>query len=553
VSAEVWYRKWRPKSFSEVAGQEHVTRTLANAVAQGRVSHAYLLCGPRGTGKTTTARLLAKAVNCARPTQGEPCNACESCRAVNDGRALDLIEMDAASNRGIDDIRSLRDKVGYHPTTGRYRVYLIDEVHELTAQAFDALLKTLEEPPAHVIFVLATTDAHRVPATIVSRCQRFDLARARTTDVAARLRFIAEQERVHAEDGVYEVVARAATGSFRDAVNLLEQLVASYGASLTEAQAREGLGMIADGRAADLARYAAEGNFAAGLDVIAAVHDDGIEMRQFNRAVIAELRALLLVKANADAGLEGYSAESLAALHRIADGLDSRRILRALKAFSAADFRGEALPTLPLELALAECTLLAETEPSPERAPVMMPTGAVPARIGPPPPQPAEPAVVSPVAEERVVSTAAARAPEQSVAEPAGAPENGAVPDTVGRVAGPITLDSARAAFRELYNVCKQADVKTGGFLNSGCDIVAVDGSSITFGFRHEWLTEKFLPGTLSHRVLSGAVERVLGKRLEVRCTHVPNVEERLRANPPRASHLVDEARKLGLRPIERS
>ncbi|MER3419276.1 MAG: DNA polymerase III subunit gamma/tau, partial [Chloroflexota bacterium] len=147
MGTEVWYRKWRPRTFAEICGQEHVTRTLRNAVVQGRVAHAYLLCGPRGTGKTSTARVLAKAVNCAAPQAGEPCNACDSCRAINEGRALDLVEMDAASNRGIDDIRTLRDRVGYHPSTGPYRVYLIDEVHELTPQAFDALLKTLEEPP----------------------------------------------------------------------------------------------------------------------------------------------------------------------------------------------------------------------------------------------------------------------------------------------------------------------------------------------------------------------------------------------------------------------
>src|SRR3712207_5833551 len=190
----VWYRKWRPQTFAEITGQEHVTRTLRNAVAAKRIAHAYLLCGPRGTGKTTTARVLAKAVNCSNPSDGEPCDRCESCVAVREGRALDLVEMDAASNRGIDDIRDLRDRVGYAASGGRYKVYLIDEVHELTQQAFDALLKTLEEPPAHVIFVLATTDAHRVPATIVSRCQRFDLTRARLADVTTRLRQIAAAE-----------------------------------------------------------------------------------------------------------------------------------------------------------------------------------------------------------------------------------------------------------------------------------------------------------------------------------------------------------------------
>jgi DNA polymerase-3 subunit gamma/tau len=545
MNSEVWYRKWRPRAFAEVTGQEHVTRTLVNAVAQGRVAHAYLLCGPRGTGKTTTARLLAKAVNCERSVQGEPCNRCEPCIAVNEGRALDLVEMDAASNRGIDDIRSLRDKVGYHPSSGRYRVYLIDEVHELTAQAFDALLKTLEEPPAHIIFVLATTDAHRVPATIISRCQRFDLTRAKAADITARLSHIAEQENLRVEPAAFEVVARAATGSFRDAVNLLEQLVASHGTVLTEAQARASLGLIADERARALAVRAAEGDLTRGLELIAAVHDDGVDLRQFNREVVAQLRALLLIKSNADAGLDGFSAESLADLRRLADGLEMRRVLRALKVFSAAEFKGEALPSLPLELALAEATVAHEPEHPTERAAAGSQSRSTAQRPAPAPATGVNAAVPAPPQED----SPAAPAATQPGSEPE--PGNG-VPAVAAVFVGEPTLEDARRAFRELYNASKSVDVRTGGLLASGCDVLAVDEQSITLGFRHAWMAEKLLPGTQSHRVLSSAVEQVLGRRLEVRCTHVPNVDDRLRASPPRESHLVDEARKLGLRPVER-
>src|SRR5579859_6073824 len=207
MAAEVWYRKWRPQTFADVSGQDHVTRTLARAVELGRVSHAYLFCGPRGTGKTSTARILAKAVNCASPEAGQPCTRCESCQAVAAGRALDLVEMDAASNRGIDEIRELRERVGYSTTGSRYKIYLIDEVHELTQFAFDALLKTLEEPPPHVVFVLATTEAHRVPETILSRCQRFDFVRVRLADVITRLRQIGDAESVEAEDEALEFIA----------------------------------------------------------------------------------------------------------------------------------------------------------------------------------------------------------------------------------------------------------------------------------------------------------------------------------------------------------
>src|SRR6266567_7396917 len=230
MSTEVWYRKWRPQCFGDVAGQEHITRTLANAVASGRLAHAYLFCGPRGTGKTSTARILAKAANCQHNEAGEPCDRCSNCRDLAEGRALDLVEMDAASNRGIDEIRSLRDKVGYSPTSSAYKIYLIDEVHELTAHAFDALLKTLEEPPPHVIFVLATTEAERVPATIVSRCQRYDFRRIRLPDVVGRLEQVCAGEGVNLPDGAAAMIARRATGSLRDAINLLEQVVAAYGA-----------------------------------------------------------------------------------------------------------------------------------------------------------------------------------------------------------------------------------------------------------------------------------------------------------------------------------
>ncbi|MFN8558197.1 MAG: DNA polymerase III subunit gamma/tau [Dehalococcoidia bacterium] len=545
MSSEVWYRKWRPRSFAEITGEEHVTRTLRNAVAQGRVAHAYLLCGPRGTGKTTTARVLAKAVNCSRPTEGEPCNACESCLAVAEGRALDLVEMDAASNRGIDDIRSLRDRVGYHPTAGAYRVYLIDEVHELTAQAFDALLKTLEEPPAHIIFLLATTDAHKVPATIISRCQRFDLVRVRQAEIAARLAFIAEHEGVTVEPGALDAVARAATGSLRDAVNLLEQLVATYGSPLIARQAGEGLGLISDDRARDLAVLAVQGDLADGLSLIAAVQDDGVDLRGFQREVLAQLRALLLVKSGAEAGLDGFSADTIAALRRTAAPLDLRRIVRALRAFGGADTGRDAQPALGLELALADVALLADAEPARERPTPAPPNGM--ARPAPRPeassPQPA-PTVVPTPARTAEPAPAPERAPEIAVASEAPAHT------AVGLEAH--TLEDVRTHFRGIYLALGAIHRPTAGYLNSGCDIVAFDGRTLTFGFAHAWLTERLLPGTQAHRHLSGAVEQVLGRRVEVQCVHVAGVIDRLKASPARPSHLLDEAKKLGLQVVDR-
>ncbi|MDD5082455.1 MAG: DNA polymerase III subunit gamma/tau, partial [Dehalococcoidales bacterium] len=217
MAGPVFYRKWRPQTLADVVGQEHVTQTLRNALSSGRVSHAYLFCGPRGTGKTSTGRILAKAVNCLNNGQGEPCNTCPLCQSITEGRSLDVIEIDAASNRGIDDIRELRERVNYAPNQARRKVYIIDEVHMLTKEASNALLKTLEEPPPHVIFILATTEAHRILPTILSRCQRFDFRHISRADVVAKLTQICQAESVNIEPASLRLIARGASGSLRDA------------------------------------------------------------------------------------------------------------------------------------------------------------------------------------------------------------------------------------------------------------------------------------------------------------------------------------------------
>src|SRR3990172_2163035 len=222
MTSQVFYRKWRPQTLADVVGQEPVTQTLRNALSTSRISHAYLFCGPRGTGKTSTARILAKAVNCLTNGKGEPCNTCSMCQAITETRALDVIEIDAASNTGVDDIRNLREKVNYAPNQARYKVYIIDEVHMLTNSAANALLKTLEEPPPHIIFVLATTEAHKILPTILSRCQRFDFRRLSQADVISKLTRICQTEGIHLEPETLRLIARSATGSLLDAQNLLQ-------------------------------------------------------------------------------------------------------------------------------------------------------------------------------------------------------------------------------------------------------------------------------------------------------------------------------------------
>jgi DNA polymerase-3 subunit gamma/tau len=391
-SSEVLYRKWRPQTFAEVVGQEPITQTVRNSVAAGRLGHAYLFCGPRGTGKTSTGRLLAKAANCLAPVDGEPCNACESCRTYLEGRAIDLVEMDAASNRGIEEIRKLRDRVGLAPMAGRYKVYLVDEVHMLTAEAYNALLKTLEEPPPHIIFVLATTESHKVPATIISRCQRFDFRRLPMAAVVAGLQRICQGESIGLDEAALQEIARSAGGSLRDAINLVEQLASYYGPSPTLEQVRDSLGLTADARSRELVRHVLAKDLSAGLKLIAVVRDDGVDMRQFQRELVNYLRSLLLVKAGAEETLD-LGAEEMGEMRSLAEGAGAEDVMRALRGFGQADFRDDAQSSLPLELALAELVL----GPAAPEAPAPEPEPPPRARFAGPPPSTGRPPFRPPV------------------------------------------------------------------------------------------------------------------------------------------------------------
>lgn len=506
--SHAFYRKWRPRTFHQLVGQEHVTQTLQNALRHSRIVHAYLFSGPRGTGKTSTARILAKAVNCLSDADDKPCNECRMCRAIDEGRAMDLIEIDAASYTGVDHIRELRDKISFSPTEAKYKFYIVDEVHMLSPSAFNALLKTLEEPPAHAILVLATTEVHKIPATVLSRCQRFDFRRIPLNAMIDRLTQIANEEGLQVEEGVLDLIARQSTGSMRDAESLLDQLASYGGPEVTMQQAQAILGTASSHLVSALVGHLSSGYVAGGLSAIGEAVAEGTDPRQLSKDLLEYLRGLLLVKTTGQAPSE-LTREQQREMEGQVKGLSLDTLVKAIKNFNQAslDLKNSTQPQLPLELAFVE-SAMANPEGESIRGAAAPPPETAPSKSS---------ETVSYARQGSPAATSSKEAPpvQQELGQDRTPPK--VEPTSSGSDDQAVTgLDGLRNAWAEVIAVINGKNMHTAA-LARGCLPVACEDEVITLQVQSPFHKEK-LESARARQILEEAIGEISGRTYRVRC-----------------------------------
>jgi DNA polymerase-3 subunit gamma/tau len=536
--AQALYRTWRPHTFDDVVGQEHITTTLKNQIATNRIGHAYLFVGSRGCGKTTTARILAKEINIAGMDPSSP-RATQIAEAISEGRSLDVIEIDAASHTGVDDIREIRDKAAFQPGELPYKVYVIDEVHMLSTAAFNALLKTLEEPPPHVVFILATTDPQKIPATVLSRCQRFNFKRVPVKQIVQRLRVLCNGENIEADEHALMLIARHATGSLRDAISLLDQLASSNSMRITADDVREALGATDSATVRALMDGLVTRDAAVGLDAIQAAIDQGADARQLARQMVDYLRAVVQVKVSQkDAGASGAAmpaemseAEKLD-LTSYAAKASTALLLRGIRTFSNSinEMRSSVDGQLLLEMAYLECTIADEPveirdgrlEISGQRAAGRREAQSTEFRTQKP---------------EAEIQRQEVRSTKPLAETPIPSPISNTQAPTV---AGGIGIDTLRGQWKQLIIDVNNANKPTAALLRS-CHPYSVEGDLIRIKADHD-LACKRLDDPKHKDIVTAALNRLLNGKFVVR-VFVGQPEQE---PDPNDDPLVKAAKKLG-------
>jgi len=518
------YRRWRPKTFDEIIGQERITRTLQNAIRSGRTSHAYLFAGHRGTGKTTTARIFAKALNCASGPTPTPDNTCHVCEAISRGVSMDVIEIDGASNTSVDDIRGLKERIVLAPTESRYKVYIIDEVHMLSTSAFNALLKTLEEPPAHAVFILVTTEPHRIPPTVLSRCQRFDFRRVSFGEITARIRTIAREEGIAIEDAALAQIARNADGSVRDAESILDQLSAYTDGPIDRDLVTSVLGLVDDDTAAAFADAVIAHDVATTLRLAQEATDAGKDVRQLLRTLLEHFRDLMLVKTCGPAAAEILDApqERFARLQAQVGGSETADLLRAVRVLNDAvnDARWSTQPRLALEVALIR---LARPEMDPstegllariERLEAGRPTDAHRGSGAPSAERPAQTPLVQAPASARPAAP-----PRPAPAPPRKAADDGRPAADLSAVeTALVTIEEVRRHWARVLEDVKRTKMICHALLIEGTPL-EVSGGTLVVGLRSAYNFHVDNLHRLENReVVESALARVLGRPLRFQC-----------------------------------